>query len=967
MHRSRSRTLLLYLVIGLSCLVSVRAEAHILRFTGVAIAQGRQLQTKFPFVFEREVTLAEVDEVVRYLMQTGFYSNIDVVERQTPEGPELLLAATTLRKIKSIAISGNRSFSTSDIKRILKVDDGITFERKELIESVKELQGEYRKRGFRSMNAEIDFQTPSETEVVLVIAITEGVPVVVDKIQVDAANPDAVERGERIMRSLRGKALDEEKLQEAVQNLTTELKQSRYITSRVLDPQPSFDEAQSRVRLNVTIENAWRFQFRFEGNGAFDADTLIRSMSLDQLVGTLTTPSPELVERLRRFYQSRGYAHVEIEAAEKVFAERFVKEIVFEINEGPRVRVKRIEISGNISRPGEYYSQFIRSRSSDIIGAGYYNRKDIEEGIQRLEEEMQNQGYLRAKVKSWRSEFSNPLEDAKTTAAKKSPGSQATLILNIDEGPLTVIRQIRFEGVESFSKLELQDLLPIKTGESLRIKNLNAAIEELKTFYQSKGYVEIKILNEQEGLVTYNENSTQATVEFQIAEGPKVTVGTVVLEGNTFTKDYVILRELGIKPGDVYTPELREDATSHLQKLELFSRVNIKTLEEGTSISERTVIVEIEEKFPGTFESGVGVVLDRDTIFRGYVGTSYRNLWGTGRGISIRGDPSYSTNPDVAMMEYKLATSYLEPYVFRDRNKGRLNFVREVNYIGNDQESRVIIKEENAFSVQLERELARYVKGVFTVYSLSSQTEVNRRNDEILRTQNIAKVGPLIEYDSRDNVFYPTRGWFSQLTAEYSDPALGSSEDIAQSIKFSKFTATISAPYRIAGNPRFILATALRGGYLANLSELPQGGVPNGEAFFLGGRSTIRGYQPVGAPVDLERVPNIIQLGGGLLRDFYVRSDSSYVLFKTELRFPVYGDLHGAFFYDGGAVFLSQVAFDDPYRDSAGAALRLLLPGGFVFSFDYGFKLDRKQWRDANGKDQGHEAPGALHLSIGTF
>lgn len=945
--------------------VAVSASPHLLRMTGLSPAQAKLLQSKYPFVFERQVTLPEVDEIVRYLMKTGLYSGVEVVSRALADGPELLLVATPLRKVKEIGIKGNRALSAREIRQLLDIQEGSVFERKELIESVRVLQSEYRKRGFRGMNAEVDFQTPNDSEVNLNIVIDEGPSTVVDRVQVDSPNPEVVRRVERITRDLKGKDLSEDELQAIVREISEDLRSNRFLTARVLEPQAIFDEEQKRVRLVFTIENPWRYEFRFEGNSAFDNSGLIRHMSLDQLIGTVTTPVPEITERMRRFYQQNGFAHIQIETDEKSVDETYLKEITFKIDEGPRVRIKKIEITGNISRQASYYAKFISSSSSDIIGEGYYNRKDVEEGIRKIEEELQNQGYLRAKVKSWRSEFSAPpvLGQKKAPEKENKRGSQATLILNIDEGPLTVIRQIRFEGVEAFSKIQLQNALPIRTSESLRIKDLNAAIDELKQFYHSQGYVEMRILNEQEGLVAYNESSTQATIEFQIVEGPKVVVKSVVLEGNAFTKDYVILREMGMKAGDVYTPELREDSLFHLQKLGLFSRVTIRTLEEGTSIAERTVIVEVEESAPGTFESGVGVAYDRFVTFRGFVGVAYRNIAGTGRAVSGRIDPSYLTDPRVSYLEHKITLSYLEPYILRDRNKGRINLVRELKFYEFDSDGKTIIQEKNELGLQVERDFTKHLKLTYTAYNFSSLTQFDRKGGDIKLTQNIGKTGPLFEYDTRDNIFYPTQGIYASLGAEYADPYLGSSQDVSQSIRFAKLSASVSKPFRLSKTQDYIFAVSLRSGYLSNLSMEPQGGVPAQEAFFLGGRSTIRGFQPSGAAMDLERIPNLSQLGKANLRDFYVTSESYYALLKAEIRFPLYGDLQGAFFYDGGAVLLNQVKLADPYRDSFGVAIRYKFPGGIVAGVEYGKKLNRKNW----GEGLGYESPEAYHLSIGTF
>jgi outer membrane protein assembly complex protein YaeT len=950
---------------------------HALRFTGVSMTQGRLLQTKFPFAFERGISMSEADEIVRYLMKTGLYSNVEVVLRTTSDGPELLLVATSLRKIKSIDINGHRALSTSEIRKTLQIEEGAVFERKELIEAIKTLQTEYRKSGFRGMNAEVEFETPNDSEVNLKILVDEGPPTVVERIQIDSANPEIVRKMERLTKDLKGKALSETQLQDKVREMADDLRHSRFLTARILDPQAIFDEEQKRVRLGFTVENPWRYQFRFFGNVTYDESTLIRHMNLEQLVGTVTTPAPELAERLRRMYQQNGFAHAEIIPKEKTVESKFLKEIHFTIDEGPRVRIRKIEITGNISRQGAYYAKFIESSESDIAGVGYYNRKDIEDGIKRIEEELQNQGYLRAKVKSWRSEFTAPsrlisfpslaakaqkaaIAETKSDVDKR--GSQATIVLNIDEGPLTIIRQIRFEGVEAFSKVQLQNALPIRTSEALRIRELNKSLDALKEFYHSQGYVEMRILNEQDGLVSYNENSTQATLEFQIFEGPKVHVGSIVIEGNSFTKDYVISREIGMRVGDTYTPELRENSLFLLQKLGLFSRVSIRTLEEGTSIAERTVIIEVEESAPGIFESGVGVAYDYNWLFRGFAGVAYRNLGGTGRAFSARLDPSYSNNPRISYLEHKITLSYLEPYILRDRNKGRVNLVRDLAFSEFDSEGRTIIQEKNELGFLIERDLTKHLKLTFTAFNFSSQAQFDRRTQDILQTQNIAKLGPLFEYDTRDNVFYPTKGLYTHIGAEYSDPAIGSTLSESQAIQFAKVSGSIMVPYRIWGNPNLIFATSVRAGYLSNLSDLPQSGVPAQEAFFLGGRSTLRGFQPSGNAIDLERVPNLIQLGESNLRDFYVRSESYYALVKAELRFPIYGDIHGAFFYDGGAVLLAQTKLEDPYRDTAGIAIRYKFAGGIVAGLEYGRKLDRKDWGP-----YGYESSGAYHLSIGTF
>jgi outer membrane protein insertion porin family len=102
-----------------------------------------------------------------------------------------------------------------------------------------------------------------------------------------------------------------------------------------------------------------------------------------------------------------------------------------------------------------------------------------------------------------------------------------------------------------------------------------------------------------------------------------------------------------------------------------------------------------------------------------------------------------------------------------------------------------------------------------------------------------------------------------------------------------------------------------------------------------------------------------------------VTSDSYYYLLKTELRFPIWktfpfiGELSGAIFYDGGAVYINQpdVNIPYPYRDSVGLGLRIATPVG-PLNLEFGWKLRR---RTLQTNPEIRESPFAFHFSIGAF
>lgn len=946
----------------IACLLlsfSAWAAPRVLKFEGVPMSMASSIKKKFPFVFEREVTLAEVDEVVKFLMSTNQFSSIDVVERNLgTDNEQLVLIGQMLRKISKINISGNHSLSDSDIKAILKVDNDQNFERKELLATSDDLQTAYAKEGFFNPKIDIDFQTPNENLVEINVKIDEGQPCEVTEVNVDTNNKALALKAKRRSAGLVHNRLSEAKLETFRREMESYFANNRYLATRLSTPSIIFSPDKSKARISFAIENPYHYEFLFDGNNYFSAGQLIKSLDLDRLHGITTSPAADLAERIQKLYLTNGFALATVEYTEKYFESQHLQRIRFKINEGPRVRIRKIDITGNISRPADYYAKFIRETSSDTVSFGYYNRRDIEEGYKNLVIELQNQGFLRAKVQSVRSEFSKKKDEAIVSIA-------------IDEGPLTQITQMRFTGANAFSKMQLENAMTVHSGEPLRLIELEESLIKLKNFYHSAGYLEMRIENEGGDLVTYNDTNTRANIDIKIVEGPKVQVASIICQGNTITKDYVILRELDFGIGDTLTPEKISYSVEKLQKINLFSQVEIKTLEEGTTQANRTVVVSVQDRIPGLIQPGVGITNRYQVTYRGYANFAYRNIGGTGRAVNLRLDLDYAADPRFSYLENRVAAGYLEPYIL-GKNQGRVNIFHEQKVEPPTSDNRTVINENLGVDFLLERDFNRNIRLTYLTWGFENQKNFYRDNHETRDTVNIGRTGPILEFDYRDDPFDTTAGTYTRLGVEYADPALLSSHDQNLTVQFVKTTATWTRFTRLLNSKRFVWINSVRGGYLSNISSATNSGVPNSETFYLGGTSTIRGFD---IARDTDRIPNIYQYhkldpndtktGIG---NFRLTSDSEYYLLKSELRLPLVDPVSLALFYDAGGVLISQpdVVIDDPYRDAWGFGFRVNTPAGPV-SADIGFKLDRRSFKNQSDGTWHKEAPFAIHFSIGNF
>lgn len=905
-----------------------------LEFKDVPVDLQRSLRRDLPGVFQSSVEFGVMDQALKRLFSSGQFESLQLVRTA---GGGWLIQGKPIRKIKDIEVVGNDLLSKSEILAILELSLDTQYESSRITESAERLKARYGELGYLNARVEISSREDDQAGIQLAIKVLEGEPCRLDAIRVLTNNAELKKAVERITRSYLRKPIEKDTVTNLVQDVRNYFVDNRYLIAGVTTPELTIDPEKTTATLNLAIERPFKFVLLIDGNQHFSTMEILRKIAVSTDNPTGANPAAELAGRIRSLYLAAGFADAKVDFREQVLATEFNRLVQFKIEEGPRVRIRSLRIEGTLSRRQEWYLDFLEDVSTSVKVYGYYNRLDLDQALEKLVFELQNQGFLRAKVRSTRIEYS-----------KRRDFVNVQILL--DEGPQTIIQDVIFKGNTQFTTAELLGAVELNPKRPLSLKTVEASLSKLENHYQERGYLDMKITNPLSDLVKYSEDNLNAVITYEIAEGPKVRVGAIVVEGNEKTRDQVILTELEFKPGQVLTPEAINDSVIRLQRTELFSEVSISTLEKDTPVAERTVIVRVSERFPGQFKSGIGLNTEFDLTARGYLGVGYRNLAGTARGLSGRLELNRVT--DIDFMDHRLTASYLEPYLFESRTRGVINLTRSYSIKKRDRTlDQVIATDTNEFELLLVRELTKNIKLTWNLWSVASIIDFEIDDKVASESQVIATVGPTVEFEFRDDPFNPTTGSYARFNSEYSTPYLGSSNKITYTRSNAVFTH-----YLPIGSRRFVWANSVRGGYVKNLD--PESGIPDSKLFFLGGRSTIRGFDTGAIP------PR-----GGTVRP--LNGESHFYLFKTELRFPIAGDLGGVLFYDGGAVTIvdnetstaskTESAFRSQYplyRDSVGIGLRYNTPVGPV-SAEYGYKLNRQT--------QQGESEGRFHFSIGTF
>jgi outer membrane protein insertion porin family len=890
-------------------------------------------------------TLEQLQETLNAIFATGQYSDGEVDLDEKGDRTEVIFKLTPLRIIQTIHFRGNNNFSAVDLLAELGIAEGEGYSADKVRYAVENIKKYYNLNGYLNAQVEGQFSQASAGGLTFDIVINEGSPCLIQKIEIKSVNHNLDRIFESFSRKKAGDTFTQSELTSLQNDLTNDLFKNHFYGASLAAPEIIYNDLKTRVTITYVVNDPYAYVLVFEGNISFTEAKIRKELNLEAATRLSSAPVDDLTDRISRFYKKAGYADVALKTKENLFAQDFTRRITFIIVEGARVKIKDIHMEGNFSRPEKFYKDFLFDRSGDIIYGHIYDAEEFENGVKNLVTDLQNQGFIAAKVLGTRVDFSKRRDTV-------------TITLVFDEGPQTFINQVQFVNNKSISNSELEDTIGIKDGTPLQLSSVEESVAKIVDLYKSRGYLEARVVNQGKAIISYSPDNTKAALTYQLDEGPQIVVAAIIIDGNSFTKDVVIRRELQFHPGDVLTPDKLEYSEKRLQALRFFSQVDIRTLDSEPNEGHRTVLVHVEESNPGLFRGGVGINNDEGFTIKGYVGADYRNLFGTGRGVRARVELADRTQ--YQLLENEITLGYTEPFLFNTENTGQVNFIKsrrlytvtnvlQSGQTSNQQPPYVYAIDNTQVDTLLERDLTPQLKLIYETYGIAHINYFEINNKVAAAPIDISTTGPRFILDRRNDPFNPTRGDLSNLGVEFSSPYLGST----QTVSYYKVTASYTK-YISLGN--VIFANEGRGGYINNLSTLPNGGIPALKAFFLGGESTLRAFNPV-----TESVPSSLAFPS-VNNIPSVPTDSVMLLAKSEIRFPIYGNFGGALFYDGGAVTLPGYypGYAQPYfwRDDVGIGLRYNTPFGPV-SLEYAAKLNRNE--------SAGESAGQVLFSIGVF
>ncbi len=562
-------------------------------------------------------------------------------------------------------------------------------------------------------------------------------------------------------------------------------------------------------------------------------------------------------------------------------------ELKFIVNRGEKITITKANYCSKTTLKEKDFTHNSANNEAQFMGwmwgrnDGVLKLRELEYDSARIKDYYMQKGYLDAEV-------SDPSlqVDFKTYNAE--------LTYDIKEGEQYKVSEIQIELDKDVIELEkLKEDFRLSQNSIFNVENLRKDMNSMKDKIGDLGYAFVQIAPD----LQKDEVNRKVVVKYRVIVGQKVYINDVIVSSNSRTLDRVIRREVFLAPKDLYSVTDLKDSKNALGRLGFFETVDIQ--EKRVSEDKMDLIIKVKETPTGSVMAGGGYGSYGGILLNASV--SDRNIFGSGLDLSF--------GIDYSSKYLKYNTSLFNPRLFDSFYSGGLSLYKL------DYESYYYTEEKTGASLSIGKNLNRYLKGSLSygiVESTLSEFEGDIENSLyfIEGTTLKSSITPSLTFNNTDDYFVPRSGINASAYVEYAG--------IGGDLEFVKNYISGAIFYGLENiiDYDLILRYKIRGGTI-----IDNGYLPVNEKFYLGGISTVRGYESSSlSPKDeLDRY-----IGG-----------KNTVSNSIEASIPLIesAKMRLTFFYDYGMI--GEDNFDEIVRSGAGSAIEWISPVGpiqFVFS-----------------------------------
>jgi len=366
-------------------------------------------------------------------------------------------------------------------------------------------------------------------------------------------------------------------------------------------------------------------------------------------------------------------------------------EVVFNVVEGPKIKVGEIMILGNKAFTRRDVVRAMKNLHPlgiphsiffEELFPVTFDAAKLEEDKERVRDAYQKEGYFTAKaldqtlkirdVGGYNGGWHIPI------VKENKPGKVEDITLPVEEGSRYYLAKIDFQGVKLFRSPDfLGRLFQMQPGDVFSTEKLRNGLKNLTKVYSQFGYIDY-VAEPQIDIVP---NSNKINLTLNADEGKQFFVRRIDFTGNTTTRDRVIRREILIDEGDVYNSTLWDASILRLNQLGYF-----EVLKENESYELKrnpgTNTVDINLKVKERGKNSISLNGGVSEVSGTFIGANYstNNFLGLGETLTLQSQ--------VGTLMDRVTLGFTEPYLFnKPWQAGITVYLSRFNYNEAEQQS----------------------------------------------------------------------------------------------------------------------------------------------------------------------------------------------------------------------------------------------------------------------------------------
>ena len=605
-----------------------------------------------------------------------------------------------------------------------------------------------------------------------------------------------------------------------------------------------------------------------------------------------------LHQKLMSEYSSKGFGNVKIEVIEQDLPDMKVA-LQIRVEEGSRTTIKQITFNGNESMDDKTLKKKMKTKESGFLRSGRFDQEKFDADLILLSNHYKKNGYIDISITGYEMvQISDKYHE---------------LVINFFEGQQFTFGSVNVHGNEYFDNEEILAQFSMKEGDTFNQEKFESQMYGIYSLYSDEGFIYTQINSD------YARDEDRLNIELDITENTRAKVRQIHLSGNDRTKEKVLRRQLEIAPGDYFrrTQLIRSQQNIYnLGYIDPDIGIDYDQINRNGDIDLK---IHVADASSGMANGGIGYnSLDK---LVGQFSISQTNLFGNNWSSGLTWDFGANTqnfdfsftNPNLYDTDILLGTNLY----YTSKNWSSFNYKistrggtarlgRSVPWVDRSRASVGYSFYSKKYRITNE--------SAVMADSVANATLIELASKDWMRT---SAVNFTFSRDSRDNIYFPTKG--SQLTL-YSEvaggPLMGDFDYFKQIAQVNWYT---DAWYKITFRNKW------RFSYITPYGRSDD--APPDEKFYLGGTGVdgIRGYPD----------SSIGPTGGG----------TRAILLSSEIGYPIAGDqVIAVGFFDAGDSTNHLRDFNFlKFKKGIGAGIRIRSPFGLI-GFDYAYGLDNRSW-----------------------